>query len=203
MNFKLFGIEIAHEHIVKDAWGDMQDIRDVDLILTTNMLKLWDSYESAEDYMQCCKENDFEFCVAKALPLELENTRNMNYQFLQSYDFTDNDIKELIKPTLNTVNGISNGNYAKTLLFLKGNKITKKDFNDEQLAHIKALMIENSLINDPYIKSMVDKMIAKRINDSKKGVLQINGCYSIVSGDIYALCEHMFGMPVKGLFREG
>jgi len=87
-------------------------------------------------------------------------------------------------------------------LFLKGNKITKKDFNDEQLAHIKALMIENSLINDPYIKSMVDKMIAKRINDSKKGVLQINGCYSIVSGDIYALCEHMFGMPVKGLLEK-
>ena len=201
--YKAFANEIAHEHMVMDAWGNMQDIREVDLVLTTNMLKLWDSYSNVEDYIKCCEENDFEFCVAKALPLELENTRNMNYQFLQSYDFTDKDIEELIKPTLDTINGLTTGDYAKTLLFLKGNKITEKDFELEQLDHMKALMIESKLMNDPYIKQMVDKMIAKRINDSKKGVLQVNGCYSIVSGDLYALCEHMFGMEVKGLLGRG
>lgn len=194
-----FAEEIAHTYMVKDIWGDMQDIREVDLILTDNMLKLWDSYDSADHYMQCCKENDFEFCVAKALPLELENTRNMNYQFLQSYDFSDDDIDNLIAPTLETINGVGEGNYIKTLLFLKGNRITENDFKHEQIDYMKALMIEKSLINDPFIKQMTTRMISKRINDSKKGVLQVNGCYSIVSGDLYALCESMFGMEVKGL----
>lgn len=201
-DYKAFASEVVHEYMVEDAWGDMKDIREVDLILTTNMLKLWDSYESVEHYMQCCKENDFAFCVAKALPLKLENTRNMNYQFLQSYNLSDDDINELIKPTLDTVNGLMIGDYAKTLLFLKGNKITEKDFREEQLPYIKALMIDKKLINDPFIRHNVDKMISKRINDAKKGVLQVNGCYSIVAGDLYAQCEHMFKMEVKGLLKK-
>jgi len=56
-----FADEVAKSYIVKDAWGDDRDIRKVDLIITTNMLKLWDSYESLEDYLDNCEENGYEF----------------------------------------------------------------------------------------------------------------------------------------------
>ena len=34
------------EYIVKDAWGTERDLRDYDVILTTNMVKLWKAYKS-------------------------------------------------------------------------------------------------------------------------------------------------------------
>ena len=196
-----------NEHVVEDAWGDMVDIRNVDLIITTNMLKLWDGYESCEHYLSCCEENGFEFCVAKILPKELENTRNMNYQFLQSYKLSDEDIDKLIEPTIKAIKGAigvdeeNDIDYGKMLLFLKGNKITKQDFIREDYDYIKALMVEREMIKDPFIKQRIHKMIKKRIDDSKKGVIQINGNYSIVSGDLYALCQYMFKQEVTGLLK--
>lgn len=192
------------EYMVQDAWGDMVDIREVDLIITTNMLKLWDAYTSYEHYLACCKENGFGYCVAKILPEKLENVRNMNYQFLQSYELTDNDIEKLIKPTVDSIRGAvgyKKEDYAKMLLFLKGNKISEKDFENEEFNYIKALMINSEMMNDPFIKQRIHKMIKKKIEDSKKGVIQVNGNYQIVSGDLYALCQFMFKKEVTGLLK--
>lgn len=191
-----------NEYMVKDAWGDMVDIREVDLIITTNMLKLWDSYISYEQYEKCCLENGFEYCVAKILPERLEAVRNMNYQFLQSYELSDDDIAELIAPTVELVKGALGGDeddYAKMLLFLKGNKISEKDFINEECDYIKALMINKEMMNDAFVKQRIEKMIKKRIDDAKKGVLQVRGNYQIVSGDLYALCQYMFGKEVTGI----
>lgn len=47
--------------MITDAWGDQRDIRDADIILTTSMLKLWDSYDGFEDYYENCKKNDYDF----------------------------------------------------------------------------------------------------------------------------------------------
>ena len=44
-------------------------------------------------------------------------------------------------------------------------------------------------------------MIKKKINDSKKGVIQVDGNYSIVSGDLYAMCQGMFKMEVTGILK--
>lgn len=197
-----YGDEIG-EYIVKDAWGNDIDIRNVELIITTNMLKLWDSYSSIDNYLDNCKENGYEYCVTKMLPKELESVRDMNYQFLQSYDFSDEDIDKLIKPTVDSILGAMGNDYGKMLLFLKGNKITEDDFIHEDFDFIKALMIDKNMKNDPFVRQKIHRMIKKRINDSKKGVLQVNGNYSIISGDLYALCQYMFKKPVTGLLKKG
>ena len=197
------------KYFVEDIWGSKVDVREVDLIITDNMLKLWNGYSSCEQFLKCCEENDFKICVAKMLPKELENVRNMNYQFLQSYELSDKDIDELIKPTVDYIKGaigLINGDdidYGKMLLFLKGNKITKEDFKYEDYDYIKALMIDKRLMKDPFIKQKVHKMIKKKIEDSKKGVLQVHGNYSVIFGDLYALCQHMCGKKVTGLLSKG
>ncbi len=200
--FLEFAEDIAHEYMVEDAWGEMIDIRKVDLVITTNMLKLWDSYESINHYMNCCKENGFEFCVAKVLPKELESIRNMNYQFLQSYQLSDEDINKLIEPTEKSIKGAVSEDYIKMLLFLKGCKITEEDFQKEEYDFVKALMIDKGMMNDPFIKQKIHRMLKKRINDAKKGVLQVSGNYSTVSGDLYGLCQWMFKMEVTGLLKK-
>ena len=53
----------------------------------------------------------------------------------------------------------------------------------------RALMVDKNAINDPYIRSKIKKMINRRIKDAKIGVLDVNGNFQIISGDLYALCE--------------
>ena len=43
-----FAERIAGNYIVHDAWGNEVDIRNVELVLTTSMLKLWRSYDSMD-----------------------------------------------------------------------------------------------------------------------------------------------------------
>lgn len=46
------------------------------------------------------------------------------------------------------------------------------------------------MMDDPFIKQKIHKMIRKRIEDSKKGVIQIKGNYSIIS-KIYMHCVNI------------
>jgi len=204
--FVEYGDEIG-EYIVEDAWGDMRDIREADVILTTNMVKLWEAFDSYEHLRDNAIENGFDFAIAKMLPDKLETSRNMNYQFLQSFDMTDEDIDELIKPTIDDIKGAlaitgnDENDFAKMLLFLKGNKITEKDFIRDEFAYTKALMIDSRMKDDPFLKQRVKKMISKKINDAKKGVIQVNGHYSIVIGDLYGMCQGIFKKPITGLLK--
>ena len=76
--FVQFAEEVAHTYIITDAWGDKRDIRDADVILTTSMLKLWDSYDGFEDYYENCMKNEYDFCIAKSSPRELRNVHTTN-----------------------------------------------------------------------------------------------------------------------------
>lgn len=199
-----FAEEIAGTYIVKDAWGNEKDIREIDVILTTNMLKLWNAYDNIEDYMKNCKDNEWLFSVSKVTPKELENKRNMNYQYLQSYeDMNDDDLEELISETLNNINGALGDDYIKQILFLKGIHLNDKNIHKEDYDYLKALLIDKRVSNDPFIKTKVLGMIEKKIKDAKKGVITVDGNYSIICGDLYALCESMFGMEIRGLLGFG
>lgn len=194
--------DMIGKYLVEDFWGDMVDIREVDLVITDNMLKLAGAYNNRHEYLNACKECGFEFCVAKVLPETLECARNMNYQFLQSYELTDEDIDELIQPTVDMITGAigyKKEDFGKMLLFMKGENISKNDFTYEENLAFKSLMIEPRMMKDPYLKSRVYNMIKKKINDSKKGVIQVKGNYQIVSGDLYGMCQHMFKKEVTGL----
>lgn len=206
--FVEYGDEIG-EYLVEDIWGNMIDIRDVDLILTDNMVKLWNGFSSCEEYLKANERNMYHIAVAKMLPRELEDVRNTNYQYLQSYEFTDEQIDELIKPTVESIKGAlgidykDDEDYIKMLLFLKGENISLKDFTKEEKSYIKALMIDKTMIQDPFIKQKVSKMIKRKIADAKKGVLQIRGSYQVILGDLYGMLQHMFKQEVTGCLKKG
>ena len=46
-------------------------------------------------------------------------------------------------------------------------------------------------------------MIRKRIDDAKIGVIDVHANYSILGGDLYALCQSIFDLPVTGLLKAG
>lgn len=188
---------------ITDVWGNTYNINEVELILTESMLKLWESYSSIENYLENCEKNHYTFAITKSSEESLENVRTMNYQFLQSYDFTDEEIDELIAPTVNEVKDILADDYRKTVLYAKGVGLNANSVQHLDNSFATALMIEPDMVNDPFIKSQIRSMIRKRIDDAKVGVLKVPANYSLVSGDPYSLCQSMFGMEVTGLLKAG
>ena len=203
-DFVEFAEKIAGTYEVTDVWGDKRDVRNAEVILTESMLKLWSSYDSWEDYYRNCEENHYQFSTPKTTPDELENVRDTNYQFLQSYSFTDDEIAELCKPTIDEVEEVIGLDYRKSLTFLAGFGLNDENcFNDNLDNYIKALMIEPQMINDTFIRKKIHRMIKKRIDMGKKGAIRVNANYAMIAGDLYALAQSMFGLEVTGLLKAG
>lgn len=202
-DFLDFADKVANKYIVKDAWGNSVDIRSVELILTTSMVKLWDSYMSCDDYLKSSYSNGYTFGVAKTCPKRLESERNLNYQFIQSYDLEDSDIDELVSPTLNEIQDVLGGDWRKAVLFLNGIGLNENNVGRLPNDFVKAIMIDRRILNDPFVQKSIYQLIRNRINEAKVGVLKVHGNYSIVSGDPYLLCQHMFGMDKTGLLKAG
>lgn len=190
-DFHEFAKRFSKSNIVTDVWGNDIDVNDVECILTTSMLKLWDSYNSLNHYLDCCKKNDYSFSITKACAESLKDERNLNYQFIQSYQLTDEDIYSLISPTISEIKNVLHNDIDKTVLFLGGGL---KDTNRLQIEDnlLKALMVDKRLINDPFVINRLNYLIKKKINEAKIGVLKAEGDYSVISGDPFALCQHIF-----------
>lgn len=202
-DFLDFAENVAGKYEIKDAWGNTVDVRDAELILTTSMVKLWDSYKDCDNYVNTSVENGYTFGIAKTCPKELESERNLNYQFIQSYELDDDDIDELIAPTMNEIKDVLNADWKKTLLFLKGSGITGENVERSANDFIKAIMIDHRIIDDPFVQSNIYRLIKNRINEAKVGVIKVHGNFSIISGDPYLLCQNMFGLEKTGLLKAG
>lgn len=198
-----FAEKVAGTYTVTDAWGDEHDIRDIELILTTSMLKLWDSYESCDAYINSSIENGYQFGITKIAPKQLESERTLNYQFIQSYQLSDEDIDALIDPTVQEIKDVLGNDVRKTILFLCGSGLNSDNIDRVNNDYAKALMIEPLMINDPYVQKKVYSLIKGRITDAKIGGIKVHGNYSIVSGDPYSLCQSIFGLEVTGILDAG
>lgn len=181
---------------VKDVWGNSHDIRDIELILTESSLKLWKCYDSIEHYVNSYKECGFEFSVTKIAPNKLEDERELNYQYLQSYEFSNKDIEELCEPTIKYLKDSLCGDYEQTINFLG----IDGDLNDNSWQ--QALYTNEYMLRDPYIIDSVYRYIKKKINNAKIGKLKVNGNYQIASGDPFALMQHICGLEVTGLLKK-
>lgn len=199
--FKEFAQDVAGKETVIDAWGHERNVMDADVIATTSQLKLWDSYSSYEDYYENCIANGYDFRITKVSE-ELDESRNLNYQFTQSYKMTDEDIDELISPTVDEIQDIILLDPRKSIVYLAGSGLDDKNVMKSD-AVVKALMINDELINDPYVRSRIEKMIAKKIRLAKISTIDVDGNFALISGDPYAMCEDIFGMEVHGLLDDG
>ena len=199
-----FAEKIAGTYEIVDAWGTPRDIRNAEVILTVSMLKLWNSYSSWEDYYRNCQENHYRFSTPKTTPEELESVRDTNYQFLQSYEFTDDELHALCQPTIDEIQDVLGMDYRKSLVFLSGFGLNEENvFNENTELYVKALMADERMINDPFIRKKIWGMIKKRIEMGSKGSIRVNANFAMISGDPYALAQSMFGLEVTGLLKAG
>lgn len=184
-------------YFIEDIWGNIQDIRKCEMIVTESSLKLWKAYNSIEDYVTAYQECGYGFSVTKISPRVLDQKRELNYQYLQSYEFTDEDIAELCEPTIQYLKDAMCGDYSATVEFLGITENT--DVNSWQ----RALYTSEYMLGDPYIIDSVHRFIRKKIDGAKIGKLFVDGNYQIASGDPFALMQSICGLKVSGLLKAG
>lgn len=207
-DFHRFAKEKAANKKLKDIYGREYDESEIDIILTKSQFKLWNGYTSWQQYESAREGVGLSWGVSKVTPKasEEKNYARTNYQFVQTLDMGDADIAELCKPTEDWINGCARNEYGYMLLYLLG-KVARYGeagaiWDRVQDPFIKALMLRPELLSDEYIHGRIVNSLRKRMKESYIGKLIVRGNFQTLFSDPYGLCEHAFGLEVKGLLKE-
>jgi hypothetical protein len=195
------------KHIIEDVYGDKVNIRDMDVILSASQFKLYNAFDNIKSYIENCKKNNIGWGVTRYAPKQEKNHVTLNYQFIQALNLNDQGIKSLCKKTIEYFRNIISNTLDYTLLYLLGD-LCDENYDEHIFERIgdnvaKAIILNNNLINDPYIQGYIQNSIRKRIKESYIGNIIVNGNYTFMAADPIAMLEHIFGMPVKGLLERG
>lgn len=206
VDFKKFAKEVAGKTIITDLYGNEQNVLNKDIILTKSMFKLWNAYDSMEQYQEYCEVYGNYWGVSRVSPKNDDDYVTTNYQFLQVLDMQQEDVETICNTTLNWLKGVSGLDRTYSMLFLMGNLANE---DDPELAYgaisdniVKALAINQNMIKDDYIRQKLISAINKKIKESYIGKLLVKGCFSTMIPDPYAMMEWAFGLPVEGLLKE-
>ena len=206
VDFKKFAREVAKKTVITDLYGNEQNVLEKDIILTKSMFKLWNAYDSMEQYQECCNKYGNYWGISRVSPKNDDDYVTTNYQFLQVLDMQESDVETICDTTLNWLKGVSGLDRVYSMLFLMGNLANGNDpeliYNSISDNIVKALAINHNMIKDDYIRQKLISAINKKIKESYIGKLLVRGCFSTMIPDPYAMMEWAFGLPVNGLLNE-
>lgn len=207
-DFISFCREINNENYnVRTLYGDIVDLRNVDVILTESQFKLWDSFESYQIYEQNCVKNGLTWGVALQTPKKDKDVLELNYQFLQTLKLLDEDIPELCRTTVEYFEGVTSENILYTILFLLGKNLDSENIVQQLKSSdnywINALMFCHDLINDTYIREKIYDTVSTRIKDACMGKILVEGNFQVIVPDSFAFMQHACGLKVEGLLKQG
>ena len=187
-----------------DVWGSQVDLRNIDVIFTASQAKLWMAYKDHDDFVEKCIDRDFGYSVTRVSPEKDRNFTKTNYQFLQVLNLTDEQIESLCKPTVDYLSGVSGMDRDKMLLYYLGDVDIPEDNPLQNISDplIKALVLDENMVKDPYLRQHTAHTLNKKIHESYIGTLYVPGNYQVMISDPYAFMEHCVGLPVKGLLEN-
>jgi hypothetical protein len=197
-----FAEKIAGTYKFKDIYGNTQDIREIDLLVSESQFKLWNAYPSTEEFTNNCKRNSLGFGIAKVNPKQERTFSRTSYQFLQVLKLDDVDIARLCEPTINWFRELSGGDSEKMLLYAMGEgNFDPKDFSKLDVT-TRALILNPELSRDRYIQGKFIKSLEKKKKESYMGSLLLEGNYQFMLADIFWQACHVFGLPNAPLLQD-
>lgn len=194
--------------IYKDSFGNTikADIREYDLILTESQFKLWDSFDSIEQYISNCKKNNLKWGVALTNAKSPNKILKLNYQFIQTLSLKQKDIEKLADSFVDWISRVSYKDRYYMLLFLLGVNNTedkiKSFLKSSQDYWIKALILNDNIKNDKYIRGKIRKLIKNKIECGCKGDIYVEGNFQPLVSDPYGFMQHVCGLEVSGLLKN-
>lgn len=207
MDWKRYAREVAHKDTITDAWGNEKNVDDIDVILSTSQFKMWRKYKDWEEYMFFHQQYGHIWGCSRVNKEHDNDFTPLNYQYIQSNSFTEERIKELADFSIDWIKQVGSGDRLSILLYLLGchecDKKAKEVEENTGMNIVKALMYDESILNDTYVRSRIYKSIEKRINQLKIGKLLIEGSYEFAIVDPYMFMEYVFEQEPKGLLKAG
>lgn len=194
--------------IYKDENGNYikADLRDYDIIISESQFKLWNCYDDVDDYLEKCHKNGLKWGIPQYAPKECKNILKMNYQFLQTLNLNETDIKELCKPFVDWITGVSYDNFEYMLLFLLGVNNTEESINNFLRSSdnywLKSLVINPDLKNDKFIRTKIRDLIKNKIKKGCMGDIYVKGNFQTLVSDPYAYMQHVCGIEPTGLLDK-
>lgn len=201
-DFHKFAKEVAHKDTITDLYGEEWEIDKIDVILTSSQFKMYKKYESWNKYMFYFRKYGHRFGVARVNKKESDFVTPLNYQYIQSNNFTEESIKQLAQPTVEWIDNVLKCDPLYASLLLVGcheDKTIEEIENSTESVLGKCLLYNLDILNDDYNRKKVRDIAQKKIDQAKIGKLYVEGSYDFVIPDLYAMAEHAFGMEVKGL----
>ena len=145
------------------------------------------------------------FSVARVTKKENDFMTTLNYQYIQSNNYTNDSIIELSRTTVNWLDNIMKSDRFYTTMFLLGDHTDSKSYEDIENKTsngiAKVLLYNASILNDLYVRNKINQMIEKKLRLAKIGKLYVEGSYDFAIPDLYAMAEHAFGMEVNGILK--
>jgi len=193
---------------IKDVYGKEHWIEDVDVLVSASQFKLWQAYESAEDYNAKCKERNYSWGISRISPQQDKNHCFSTYQYIENLNITsEKQIENLCQKTLDWFKNVTGENWLYTILFLMGD-IDKSRMNDLWFEHLdnpllQVLLLDPNLINDKQIQAKIQRLINKKIRESYLGILLLNGNYQFMLSDPFMQAEWGLGLQPVGLLKDG
>ncbi len=195
--------------IYKDENGNYikADLREYDVIITESQFKLWDSYSSLESYIENCARNELDWRVSLVTPKEAKRMLKLNYQFIQTLNVDKQDIEKLAEQFVEWITKVSYDDAYYMLLFLLGVNNDEDKINHflsgSDAYWIKAIIANHHVKNDKYVRTKIRDLLKRKIQNGCKGDIYVDGNFQVIVSDPYAFMQHVCGLPVTGLLKEG
>lgn len=188
-------------------WDLFED--EIDCIMTKSQFKFYDLYDSMEEWKKEFDKtvhgykrafNISEYDVAFS---ELEDTTVMAYQPLQTLSFSEDGIKRLCTPTVKSYTAACKSVEG----FLKFRGVCSEDDRDNDIewsrfpSYYHAMYYNHSLFNDEFIKKKIKQDLKSAKERAYVGKIIVKGNYQTLTPDLFALMQHIFGLPVTGLLK--
>ena len=201
-DFHKFAKEVACTDKITDLWGQEWDINNIDVILTKSQFKMAKKFLNWQSYLFYFHKYGHIFSVARVNRERSDRFSTLNYQYIQSNNFTEETVKALAQPTVDWFLKILNGDPLFTSLLMVGchDGLTTEQIESGLDSNIaKCLLYNQDLLKDEYVKRKIFNIIEKKVDQAKIGKVYVEGSYDFLIPDLYAMCEHAFGMEVHGL----
>ena len=185
--------------IIKDVYGTYHNLEkeNIQVILTKSQFKLWNFYDSWDDYKQKFKENN---CCFNRTNFEEDYVpdTDISYQMLQTLtDFSNEELSLFTLKSHDKITGIAKSSES----MLQTLQADKESVN----SYKRALAVYPELLREAYSKETLKSIKKKWTLDAKSGRIKCSNKRLFVVPDFYAMCEYWFLhiKAPKGLLQDG
>lgn len=196
-------------YYVRDFWGDMQCINNVDLILTESQCKWAKNFSSMKEYLTARANFDNKYkTITNSLyitktnkdPKKLKTHTTTDYQLLNNLVLNKTDLIELSKETVDYYKKIIDYDYDAVRLFLgdiatdievteNGEVENHSELSASSKIHSLIQLMDKKALSFKEVRRFIQNNITKKICQVAGGIFFLEGGYKIIAPCPITFCN--------------